>query len=120
MGSIYFHSPIGMWAAEPYKKLIDDMGPTGKGIYYDVFELVRQGRGVDSLDHILMLYDGVKNVIQRRSWKKKLLLILSPKYNLFFVNPQRQVSIIDHTKNLREQNRKALEGPSLFDMEGFY
>ena len=114
-GSIFFQHPIGLWGAEPYKSLSDDLGALGRGIYWDVFEQIRLGRGVDSLDHILALYDGVRNKRERERLKAKLLLVLSSKYNLFFVSQQRMVTIVDHSRCVREANRRALQGPSLFD-----
>lgn len=115
IGSIFFQHPIGLWGAEPYSLLAADMGPIGKGIYWDVFEEIRKGNGTDSLAHIMSMYDNVPNRRIRESYQAKLHKILSPKYNLFFVSAQEMVTIIDHTKAIREQNRRALEGPGLFD-----
>lgn len=114
-GSIFFQHPIGLWGAEPYAQLAADLGPIGKGIYWDVFEQIRLGRGIDSLDHLLAMYDNVKPKRTRESYQNKLRLVLSSKYNLFFVSAQRMVTIVDHTKAIRDKNRAALEGPSLFD-----
>ena len=114
-GSVFFQHPIGMWRAEPYKTFSDRLGAVGRGIYWDVFEQVRLGRGIDSLDHILSLYDNVKPKQTRLSLQKKLRMALSSEYNLFFVNAQRMVTIVDHTKAIREENRRRLEGPGLFD-----
>lgn len=115
-GSIFFQHPMGLWGAEPYCRLAADMGPLGKGIYWDIFEQIRLGRGIDSLDHLLTLYDSEKNIFRRRSLQDKLRRILSPEYNLFIVNAQGMVTIIDHSKKIREENRRALEeGPTLFD-----
>lgn len=114
-GSIFFQHPIGLWAAEPYKQLADELGPIGKGIYWDVFEQIRLGRGIDSLDHLLGMYDDIKPKRVRESYQNKLRQVLSSRYNLFFVSAQRMVTIVDHTKTIRDKNRAALEGPSLFD-----
>lgn len=115
-GSIFFQHPIGLWEAEPYRSLAESMGPVGKGIYWDVFEQIRLGGGKDSLDHLMMLYDGVKNRRHRESLQKRLREILKPECNLFFVNQQRQVSIIDHAKDIRERNKQAANEPWLFDV----
>ena len=114
-GLIFFQHPIGLWGAEPYSTLRLELGPLGVGIYWDVFEQIRLGRGVDSLDHLLTLYDNVRVRRQREFLQAKLRLVLSPKYNLFFVNQQRMVSIVDHTKAIKAQNKALLDGPGLFD-----
>lgn len=114
-GSIFFQHPIGLWASEPYRQLALDLGPVGRGIYWDVFEQIRLGRGIDSLDHLLAMYDDVRPKRLRESYQNKLRQVLSPKYNLFYVSTQRMVTIVDHTKAIREKNRIALEGPGLFD-----
>lgn len=114
-GSIFFQHPIGLWSAEPYARLAADLGPVGKGIYWDVFEQIRLGRGIDSLDHLLSMYDNIRRRRTRESYQDKLRQVLSPRYNLFYVSAQRMVTIVDHTKAVRDKNRAALEGPSLFD-----
>lgn len=114
-GQIFFQHPIGLWGAEPYSSLRRDLGPLGVGIYWDIFEQIRLGRGVDSLDHLLSLYDNVRLRRQREFLQSKLRQVLSAKYNLFFVNQQRMVSIVDHAKAIKEQNKALLDGPGLFD-----
>ena len=112
---IFFQHPIGMWGAEPYATLRRDLGPLGVGIYWDVFEQIRLGRGVDSLDHLLSIYNHVRVRRSREFLQAKLRLVLSPKYNLFFVNQQRMVSIVDHTRAIKDSNKALLDGPGLFD-----
>jgi len=116
-GSIFFQHPIGLWKAEPYASALRDLGPYAESVYWRVFEQIRLGNGIDTLDHVLTLYDDVKNKRDRERWQNRLDKILKPEYNLFMVTPQRMVKVIDHAKLVREQNKKALEeGPTLFDI----
>jgi len=116
-GTIYFQHPIGLWDAEPYATARRALGPYAEAVYWRIFEQIRLGNGIDSLDHILTLYDDVPNKRDRKRWQERLEEILKPEYNLFMVTPQRMVKLIDHAKLVREQNKKALEeGPTLFDI----
>ena len=119
-GSVFFQHPIGLWEAEPYKTVVMELGHEAKFMYWDVVEQIRMGNGIDSLDHVLTLYDDVRHVRRRESYQKKLRELLLPKYNLFYVNQQRMVSIVDHASAVRARNRAALDGPSMFEgMEGW-
>ena len=111
---------MGMWDADPYRRLAEDMGPVGKGIYWDVFEQIRLARGIDSKEHLLTIYDGVRNYRQRESLRQKLELILSPNYGLFRENAQGMMEIVDHTRTIIEQNQREMKNNepkemSLFD-----
>ncbi len=115
INTIFFQHPIGLWEAEPYASLRRDLGPYAETVYWRVFEQIRLGRGIDSLDHILTLFNDVRSKRDRERWLRRLRLMLLPKYNLFNVSQQRMVTIIDHTRLIREQNRTLAQGPSLFD-----
>jgi len=116
-GSSYCQHPIGLWEAEPFASVKRDLGPYAEGIYWRVFEMIRKGQGIDSLEHILTAYDDIKSNRDREPWLKRLKLMLQPKYNLFVVTPQRMVRTVNHAKLIIEENKKALEeGPTLFDI----
>lgn len=105
---------MGLWGAEPYRRLAEDMGPVGKGIYWDLFEQIRLGNGIDSAEHLVTIYDGVKNRMQRESLRRKLRQVLND-YGLFNVNPQGMVTIIDYSKEVRQKNRQMLQEPDMFE-----
>ena len=105
---------MGLWGAEPYRQLADDMGPVGKGIYWDIFEQIRLGNGIDSMEHLVTIYDYVRNTKQRESLRRKLRQVLRD-YGLFNVNPQGMVTIIDYSKEVRAKNKQMLEEPDMFE-----
>lgn len=113
-GKIFFQHPIGLWNSPPYERLSSELGPTGEGVYWRVFETIRLGGGIDSLDHLLSLFDYIENTRQRSRIKATLKKVLGS-YGLFAVTQQKMVTIIDHTAEIKARNKAALDGPGLFD-----
>ena len=118
-GSIFFQHPIGLWGAEPSATAQRELGPYAEAVYWRVFEQIRKGRGTDTLDHIMTLFDDVRRRQDRERWQHKLRQMLQPRYNLFRVNSQRMVTIVDHSREIRYRNKLDLLGPSFFDLPGF-